>query len=63
MMSEIASSLMVLIVLALGTSTADIVSRLACLRGWNLLGLGVPVIAWFEESAVLVLLLTFAVSG
>jgi len=39
MMSEIASSLMVLIVLALGTFTAGIhVCRLACLRGWNRAG-------------------------
>jgi len=62
MMSEIASSLMVLIVLALGTFTAGIhiAAWRVCVVG-IVLGLGVPVIAWFEESAVLVLLLTFAV--
>ena len=60
MMSEIASSLMVLIVLALGTFTAGI-----HIAAWRVcvveivLGLGVPVIAWFEESALLILLLTF----
>jgi hypothetical protein len=61
MMSEIASSLMVLIVLALGTFTAGIhvAAWRVCVVG-IVLGLGVPVIAWFEESAVLVLLLTFA---
>jgi hypothetical protein len=60
MMSEIASSLMVLTLLALGTFTAGvhIVSWRLCAVG-IVLSLGVPVIAWFEESAVLVLLLIF----
>ena len=60
MMSEIASSLMVLIVLALGTFTAGIhiAAWRVCVIG-IVLSVGVPVIAWFEESALLVLLLTF----
>jgi hypothetical protein len=60
MMSEIASSLMVLIVLALGTFTAGIhiAAWRVCVVG-VVLSIGVPVIAWFEESALLVLLLTF----
>ena len=60
MMSEIDSSLMVLIVLALGTFTAGIHTAAwrVCVVG-IVLSLGVPVIAWFEESALLILLLTF----
>ncbi|HUB65326.1 MAG TPA: hypothetical protein VL996_12945 [Methylocella sp.] len=59
MMSEIATSLMVLTVLALGTFTAGIhiASWRVCVVGVAL-GLGVPVIAWFEERTLLVFLLT-----
>jgi hypothetical protein len=67
MMSSIASGLMVLAVLALGTFTAGIHSA-----NWRiglvgiLLGLGVPAIAWLAESTLLILLvavvlITFAV--
>jgi hypothetical protein len=59
MMSDFASSLMVLTVLALGTFTAGvhIAAWRVCLVG-IVLGLGVPAIAWFEERTFLVLLLT-----
>jgi hypothetical protein len=58
MMSDFASSLMVLTVLALGTFTAGthIASWRICLVG-IVLGLGVPAIAWFEERTLLLLLL------
>ncbi|HUZ92150.1 MAG TPA: hypothetical protein VMU78_09660 [Methylocella sp.] len=64
MMSEIATSLMVLTVLALGTFTAGIhiAAWRVCAVG-IVLGLGVPVIAWFEERTILVLLLTFMLLG
>ena len=59
MMSEIASSLMVLIVLALEHHAGiHIAAWRVCVVG-IVLSLGVPVIAWFEESALLILLLTF----
>lgn len=57
MMSSIASSLMVLAVLALGTFTAGIHSS-----NWRiglvgvLLGFGVPAIAWLARSTLLILL-------
>lgn len=59
MMSDFASSLMVLTVLALGTFTAGIHINAwrVCLVGL-ILGLGVPAIAWFEERTFLLLLLT-----
>ena len=59
MMSDFASSLMVLTVLALGTFTAGIHvgAWRICLIG-IVLGLGVPAIAWFEERTLLILLLT-----
>lgn len=58
MMSDFASSLMVLTVLALGTFTAGIHigSWRVCLAG-IVLGLGVPAIAWFEERSFLLVLL------
>ncbi|HUI19469.1 MAG TPA: hypothetical protein VLZ74_00260 [Methylocella sp.] len=58
-MSDFASSLMVLIVLALGTFTAGIhiAAWRVCVVG-IVLALGVPAIAWFEERTLLVLLLT-----
>lgn len=58
MMSDDATSLMVLTVLALGTFTAGI-----HIAAWRLslvgsvLGIGVPAIAWFEERTLFVLLL------
>lgn len=59
MMSDFASSLMVLTVLALGTFTAGIHvgAWRICLIG-IVLGLSVPAIAWFEERTLLILLLT-----
>jgi hypothetical protein len=59
MMSDFASSLMVLTVLALGTFTAGIHvgAWRICVIG-IMLGLGVPAIAWFEERTLLILLLT-----
>jgi hypothetical protein len=64
MMSEIASSLMVLTVLALGTFTAGIhiVSWRVCAVG-AVLGVGVPIVAWFEESTLLILLLVLVLLG
>lgn len=61
MMSDFASSLMVLTVLALGTFTAGIHvgAWRVCVIG-VLLGLGVPAIAWFEERTFLFMLLTIA---
>jgi hypothetical protein len=59
MMSDFASSLIVLTVLALGTFTAGI-----HMGAWRIcvigiaLGLGVPAIAWFEERTLLIMLLT-----
>ncbi|HEY8008270.1 MAG TPA: hypothetical protein VIE66_16075 [Methylocella sp.] len=60
MMSDFASSLMVLTVLALGTFTAGIHvgAWRICVIG-IVLGVGVPAIAWFEERTLLILLLTF----
>ena len=58
MMSDDASALMVLTVLALGTFTAGI-----HVAAWRLcfvgivLGLGVPAIAWFEERTLFFFLL------
>lgn len=62
MMSDFASSLMVLTVLALGTFLAGIHTG-----AWRvsivgvILGLGVPAIAWFEERTFLFLLLALIV--
>lgn len=57
MMSDFASSLMVLTVLALGTFTAgiQISAWRLCLVG-TVLALGVPAIAWLEERTLLFLL-------
>jgi hypothetical protein len=59
-MSEDATALMALTVLALGTFTAGIhiLAWRLCLVG-IVLGLGVPSIAWFEERTLLVFLLAF----
>ena len=58
MMSDDASALMVLTVLALGTFTAGIhvAAWRLCLVG-IVLGLGVPAIAWFEERTLFFFLL------
>ena len=57
MMNADASALMVLALLALGTFTAGIQinSRRICLVGL-ILGLGVPAVAWLEQSTLLFLL-------
>jgi hypothetical protein len=64
MMSDNATALMVLTVLALGTFTAGIhiAAWRVCLVG-IVLGLGVPAIAWFEESALLIFLLALVLLG
>lgn len=64
MMNEMASSLMVLTVLALGTFTAGvhIAALRVCLVGL-VLGIGVPAIAWFEESSLFVALVVLVLLG
>lgn len=64
MMNADASALSVLTLLALGTFTAGVHIRSwrVCLVG-ILLGLGVPGIAWLEQSALLIILVIVAVAA
>jgi hypothetical protein len=64
MMNADASALSALTVLALGTFTAGvhIASWQICLVG-IVLGLGVPAIAWFEQSALLLLLVAVVLAA
>jgi hypothetical protein len=64
MMNADAAALSALTVLALGTFTAGvhIASWQICLVG-ILLGLGVPAIAWFEQSALLLLLVALVLAA
>jgi hypothetical protein len=64
MMNADASALSALTILALGTFTAGvhIASWQICLVG-IVLGLGVPAIAWFEQSALLLLLIVVVLAA